>query len=265
MSRIGALEWRVFRGGLKELRLQIYERTTSPLFGSFIISWCLWNYKFIVILFSDASVITTFSLIEKVSFPSIWHIIGCGLVAPALTALAYIYLYPIPAKKVYEYSLQRQKEITEMRRRVEDETPLTLVQSRQIRLNISTQMDEHYKEIERKDSEIARLKAAISDLSAAPNEKIEEIEPAKPQKVDVNELEISPSQKNVMKLISDNGGFISNRSFAHMNPDDLLQFEYDLGELAAIGLVRGASQAGISGQKLTHDGKGYLLKIRSSA
>lgn len=49
---------------LKAAREQAADRLTSPLIGSFIVSWCLWNYRFLVILFFDATVSQTFRLIE---------------------------------------------------------------------------------------------------------------------------------------------------------------------------------------------------------
>jgi hypothetical protein len=52
---------------VKSAKAQLSERIASPLIGSFVISWCLWNYKFLVILFSASAfmwpVRETFSLV----------------------------------------------------------------------------------------------------------------------------------------------------------------------------------------------------------
>jgi len=111
---------------LKSAKAQISERIASPLIGSFVISWCLWNYKFLVILFSSASVSQTFALIDKIAFPTFWALVLNGILLPILTAVAYIFAYPYPAKYVYEFTRRRQKEINEVRQRIEDETLLTI-------------------------------------------------------------------------------------------------------------------------------------------
>lgn len=245
---------------IKELRLQIHERTSSPLLGSFLASWCFWNYKFLVILFSDASVTKTFSMIEQICFPSWWEIMGFGVFGPIVTAIAYIYVYPIPAKLVYEHSLQRQKEVAEIRQRIEDETPLTYKQYRQIRQNMSAQVEEHYKEIERRDLEIARLKSEIENHRNRKAEIPEISSVDNPKKRDAS---ISDSEIRAISLIAENGGFIPNIMFKNLTNNERLKIEYDLGELVNKQLAAPTVQDGKSGYKLTHEGKGILLKLRA--
>lgn len=49
---------------IKTVKAQLYDRVTSPLSGAFIIAWCGWNWKFIVLLISDMPVIQKFSYAE---------------------------------------------------------------------------------------------------------------------------------------------------------------------------------------------------------
>lgn len=147
----------------KNFSTQISERLTSPLSGSFVISWVLWNYKFLVILLSKNTVTTTFLLIETIVFPNIWVAITNGILFPLLTALAYIFLYPYPSKLVYKFTRERQRDISVIRQQIEDETPLTQAESRDLkRLNRQLQND-HTKELEKLEALIKELKLELAE------------------------------------------------------------------------------------------------------
>lgn len=246
---------------IKEIRLQVYERTSSPLIGSFFVAWCMWNYKFLVILFSDASISTTFRLITEISFPSLSAVIWYGAVAPLISALAYIYIYPIPAKKVYEHWQNKQKEISEIRQRIEDSIPLTNEQSRQIRLGMSRQVELHHKELEIKDAEIDRLKKIIEDLGKRTLEPFLESPVEKSPKAEV--YPITEDQLKLMEEMSSSPlGNLTDKFIASHPAEQRIKMEYDAGELVARGMAKRSVLGGVIGYELTHDGKGYLLKRR---
>lgn len=79
---------------LKSAKETIADRLASPLLGSFAVTWCLWNYKFLVILFSAAGVSQTFKLIETIAFPDTWSLIMRGTLYPLGSALLYVFAYP---------------------------------------------------------------------------------------------------------------------------------------------------------------------------
>jgi hypothetical protein len=139
----------------------VLDRLASPLLGSFSAAWCVWNYKFLVILFSDATVSQTFRLIETVAFPDAASIVGRGVVFPLLTALFYVFVYPHPARFVYEYSLQRQREANDVRRRIEAETLLTLEETRRFRAEFAKSERASQETVDRLNSEISRLKGNL--------------------------------------------------------------------------------------------------------
>lgn len=117
----------------KTLSRLIEERLSSPLLSTFIISWCLWNYRFLVILLSDASVSTTFRLIDTVAFPSTTDLLLKGLALPLATTVLYIYAYPYPSKAVYDAWRRQQQELNKIKQRYDDQQPLTIEESRQLR------------------------------------------------------------------------------------------------------------------------------------
>lgn len=60
-------------------------------------------------------------------------LLGNGLLMPLLITLAYIFIIPYPAKFVYSFWKNKQKEIQEIKQKIDDETPLTKEQSKKIR------------------------------------------------------------------------------------------------------------------------------------
>jgi hypothetical protein len=155
----------------KSVRQQIEERLTSPLMGTFAISWCLWNYKFFVILFSAASVTKTFDLINTLVFPDTSSLLLRGILYPLLTTAAYIFLYPYPARIVHRAVQLSQKRLVDDRRSIEGLTLLTIEESRQIRAEREQTEIAHVNEIDRKNKEIDRLRSelnAVRTVTPAP-------------------------------------------------------------------------------------------------
>lgn len=146
----------------KAVRTHFSERMTSPLAGAFAFSWSAWNYRLFIVIFSGESVESKFNLIDKYIFPSICSYMTNGLFYPLATALSYIFIYPYPSKMTYSFNLKKQREILEIRRKIEEETPLTLEDSRRIRSDIAVKEQSFYEELDRKEREIDRLKSQLA-------------------------------------------------------------------------------------------------------
>jgi hypothetical protein len=74
------------------LKEAVASRLASPLTSSYVISWSLWNYKLIMIVFSSNSISTTFDLIDKHIFPNATATF-MNLFAPFALAIFYLYGY----------------------------------------------------------------------------------------------------------------------------------------------------------------------------
>jgi len=98
---------------IKTLKAHLYERASSPLFGAFFVSWCLWNYRFLMVVFSSLPVQEKFQLIESTIFIDKWSYATRGSILPLITTLLVIFVYPYPAKFVYGFWRRRQKELKE--------------------------------------------------------------------------------------------------------------------------------------------------------
>lgn len=236
------------------IRSQIDERLSNPLAGSFLISWCLWNYKFFVILFSPENVVKTFELIEVIVFPDAEAMLLKGLLYPAITSAIYIFLYPYPAKYVYEFSRKRQREIAEIKRRIEEETPLTIEESRRIRAELARVESEHTEQLDKKDREIERLKSQLSSHEAAKTND----SPKAPLKTQTT---IEDSQLEILRLVEKHDGKAPEKALLKESEHSQVKTEFDLGELVNRGLIERSYRSGIRDYlyTFTHAGRSYLL------
>lgn len=241
-------------------KTQISERIASPLIGSFAISWCLWNYKFLVILFSSATVSQTFALIHAIAFPTAWSLFLNGVLLPALTAVSYIFIYPYPAKYVYEFTRRRQKEINEVRQRIEDETLLTIEESRKIRAEAFQAEKVHQEIVDRLNGEISRLKLEMTNAQADPP-------PEQSTKNDYSKQALTPTQLALLKLLEKAGGKQEEDVLIRSGKESKVKTEFDLGELVKLDLIRKRydQRAGAYIYEFLHEGRRILLESANSA
>jgi chromosome segregation ATPase len=79
-----------------------------------------------------------------------------NLFFPLFFGLFYVYVYPRISKNIYEYTLERTKELKTIKQSIEDETPLTQAEAREIRKLASTleeEKDKALKNLSKKDEE----------------------------------------------------------------------------------------------------------------
>jgi len=158
---------------INSFKAHLYDRTSNPLVGSFIFYWLVCNYKLVMVLFDgDLKVTEKFEVI-KTLYPqevfTLWSgfdiyyytLLGNGLLIPLLITLIYIFVVPYPAKNIYEFWKNKQKEIQEIKQKIDDETPLTKEQSKKIRQDMIKLEIEYENSFKRKDEEIYQLKEML--------------------------------------------------------------------------------------------------------
>ncbi|WP_289329490.1 hypothetical protein [Pseudomonas sp. 'CRE Jenny 4'] len=139
------------------IKAQLYERVTSPLLGAFLISWCIINYKLILIVLSSLSAPEKIVYIELNLFCTTSDYIFKGVIYPLAAALSLILIYPYPAAWIYRVSKTHKRHLKQIQQTIDDETPLTKDDARKIRKDAL--------EIEIKaDAELARKKNEIDNL-----------------------------------------------------------------------------------------------------
>jgi hypothetical protein len=169
---------------VKTIKSNLYDRVTSPLAGAFFISWCLWNYAVLIILFSSYEAEKKIELIQgKLT------LYDNSVLFPLITTGLFIFVYPYPARWVYSFWRKHKKELREARQEIENEELLSVEESRAYKRQIYKLREEHDREIERKDSEIETLKSEIENLKNEINQSRDRSEQDKTRKVIFDKIE----------------------------------------------------------------------------
>lgn len=245
----------------KSIKAQLYERVSSPLLASFGISWLAWNYRFVMALISSLSFNEKLAFIDTQIFPTYERVLLQGGLYPLATALLLIFVYPIPAKFVYEYWKKRQRDLKEVQQRIDDETPMSREEAREIRREALQASLEFDREIQSKSAEIARLKELIVELQQVGASKSVQvpisIEPVLPSQAD----EIDDAQAAMLDEVARASEGIQKTDLLHRVGGDSVLAEYNLGELNQRDLV--TVRYGSSGRNMvraTHAGRALLVK-----
>ena len=257
----------------KSIKSSLYDRVSSPLFGAFAISWCLINYKLLLILFSSLLAGDKIKYIESTLYPDFLTLFLFNFLYPIIASSLFIFLYPIPAKYIYEYWHSQQIKLKKIKQTIEDETPLTIEESREIRREILSLESEYETEINRKNAENNRLKELVSDLendllntknqktiSPAKQESPQPKKTAKPRKT--ASTTITEEQSEILKSIAGSGGFKNDSELISSSSFDRVKTEYLLEDLKAKGYVTyGYNSTYVTkGAELTTIGKKYAVE-----
>lgn len=249
----------------KTVKAQLYERVSSPLLGAFGISWIAWNYRFILVLVSSMPVAEKFAYIDSNIFYSYKNIFLHGTLYPLITTLSLIFIYPFPAKFVYEYWRKRQRDLKEIQQRIDDETPLTREEARELRHETLNARLEFEQELERRSAEITRLKETIKELQ--PREKTDIDRPSKksvkpiPTKVAETNNLLDEHQIKMLQEIAESGIGILKQNIISSSGKDKILAEYNLGELQTKGYISEEYRHELGGRavSVTHPGRSYLI------
>ncbi|WP_227815639.1 hypothetical protein [Nitrogeniibacter aestuarii] len=244
---------------INSIKVQLYERATSPLLGAFIISWAIWNYRFLLVIGSSIPITEKLSIIDSIIFCSPETYYMRGAIYPLVTALAFIFLYPYPARWVYGYSRHRQRELKELRQQIDDETPLTKEESREIRreaLNIERNLQS---EIDRREQDIRLLKEEIERLSANTTEKEEYSKSEDDGLKDASNL--NTEQLDVLRIVAKLGEWAPEDDVISKLRQTRVKAEFNIGELITKGFLTKNYRSGKRAQclDLTHTGRTVLV------
>jgi hypothetical protein len=248
---------------IKSIKAHLYDRATSPLFGTFAVSWFAWNYRFVVVLLVSMPVRDKFEFVSEVLYTTWFDRLGPGFLCPLATSLGFIYLYPILARPVYRYVRQQQKEMRAIKQQIEDETPLTLEESRVLRNAAFSRQRELEKQIEEKNAAIHQLKAVVTKLET-------ELAKGGPHDPHVMQAErrksgpeLSEDQIRLLQLTAQLGRadeevIIKNLGEARGR----IRVDFDLGELVRLELVeKGVYGSGSVFYVATHEGRAALIRM----
>ncbi len=145
----------------KPIKATLYKKSISPLFVALAISWSIWNYKTILIIFSSMDADKQITYIESSIYGQSWLLASLQLgVFPLITAILFILIYPHPARWIYEYSHKQQKKFKKIKQKIKEKDMLEKEESRE---NIRIEND-HDEKLTKRNDEIDRLKGVILSL-----------------------------------------------------------------------------------------------------
>lgn len=246
----------------KTVKAQLYERVSSPLLGAFTISWIAWNYRFLLVLVSSMPIAEKFAYIDNNIFNSYQNIFLHGTLYPLITTLSLIFIYPFPAKFVYEYWRTRQRELKEVQQRIDDETPLTREEARELRHEAIKARIEFEQELGRRSDEVAKLKETIKELQPIANSSpIKQAKAAQQKKVETNSAALDDNQVQMLKSIAESSNGLRVTDLIPSSGNEKIRAEYNLGELEAKAYASRDFESG-RGYVIspTHSGRSYLIK-----
>jgi hypothetical protein len=117
---------------IDSLKEQAEHRLGSPIFGSLVLSWLGWNYKYLLILATGLPIAGRFQLAEELLYPDWWHYWGRLYLGPVACSLAYIFLYPLLSIRLLSYWERRAMKMRDRRNEIQRQTLLTREESFQI-------------------------------------------------------------------------------------------------------------------------------------
>ena len=182
----------------KSISAILYERTTSPLFGTFIISWIVCNWKIVYLTFFVSEDKIEINKIDYITTNcnDMWNLIWF----PLISTFVLITIIPVFSNGAYWLSIIYNKWKVEKKKEVELSQQLTLEQSIELRKQISEQENQFEKMLSNKDLEIRQLKQII-DQNKGLKEETEYEELAKRIKSNNEELSI---YKDIVQRIRNN-------------------------------------------------------------
>lgn len=187
----------------KTIKVILYERITSPLFGTFVLAWCGWNWRIIVLFLTDSSmaVIKKFQYLDTELYPSSSVSIIHGLLLPVITTLFFIYIYPWFARKVYGYWREQQNELKKLQVEKDGEKPLTKEEAQKITNQALLSELQYQEEREKREARIKDLESLIKSLQVKNDHDLDRTENISPSRDD-NKSSLVPQQDEKLHQVN---------------------------------------------------------------
>ncbi|MDD5716967.1 MAG: hypothetical protein PHW64_04115 [Sulfuricurvum sp.] len=132
----------MFNGIKDSIKAKLYDFAYTPFMSSYVISWILFNHKYLLVYFSGSTLDNKLQYLEKCHIEFLF---------PLYIALIYVFIYPALALIFYYATLWYNKQSMAIKQRIEDETPVTQEQARELK-------HEHYKLADERDKALDKLK-----------------------------------------------------------------------------------------------------------
>lgn len=235
---------------MKTIKAQLYERAASPLLFSFCVSLVFWNLRLILIATSSLDPEAKLKFIDTTLYPTHWEWFLRCLLGPLMTSLFYIYIYPIPAKYVFEHTKKQQRALKQLQQEIDGETLLSREESRKILAELRKASIEYDSSIAERDTQIVQIKAQNEQLVAENAElKMQQLErdyPINTAPEVVQELPVAgsettmiltPNEENLLKTIAVAASGVREANLLTAEGLARVQDQFTLDKLIERGLI----------------------------
>ncbi|WP_156919303.1 hypothetical protein [Azovibrio restrictus] len=243
----------------KTIKAQLYERVGSPLFSSFAISWACWNYKFILVIISSMGAVEKLNYINTHLFNTPLDYLLNGTLLPTVTALLIIYVYPIPARHVYEYHRKKQQELKKLQHKIDGETVITKEEKWEIIESAERQKNDYESRIEKliQDNNLLKNRLAHIEQNTPPTSRTEIQKDETTPPFTNDELKIL----NIIANSTDDGTSITN--IIQMTQIGRMYVEHYVRKLEDLNLItRSLDKSHIPKYRLSEKGIEILIAAR---
>lgn len=230
----------------KSINSILYQRVTSPLFGTFFVAWLLWNWKIVY---------TTFFIDEdKIDKNKIDYIVENFndteflIWYPLLSTFILLTIIPFISNGAYWLSLKFEKWRIDNKYKIEKKQLITLEQSIQLREQIIDSERKFDSLLQNKNEEIEQLKTIIEGVNNRDNinsssiEKGSETDNVEQDVINIyNRVKKNSKLRIARKTINEyiQGGFSSLSNDANIDSNILSYYESnDLIELKENGMYK---------------------------
>lgn len=147
----------------KSLSSILYERTTSPFYGSLIVSWLLWNWRIVYLTFFISEKTLQVDKITYISnnYSNIHHIVTF----PLFSTIILLTIIPFISNGAYWLNLKFETWKKDQKNQIERKQLLTLEQSLDLREQLILQESRFENLLSDKNFEIKQLKDIIEQLN----------------------------------------------------------------------------------------------------
>lgn len=217
------------------IKAKLYDFTYTPFMGSVLISWVLFNHQYLLIYFTDFDLDKKLPLLKSYdfSYQCCNHSLPWAesFFFPLAVGLFYVYGYPQISKFFYEYTLERTKELKKVKQSIEDETPITQEEAKEIRKDLARmeeEKDKAYDSLRKKDEECKRK---VDEKSIQSNTRISTLEGQKEQlQGDLSEVQ-KALQEVHEELQKCKNNFTQSNKFLESKNDECEQLKKEIEQL----------------------------------
>lgn len=223
----------------KSLSSALYERTTSPFYGSLIITWCLWNWSILYLLFWDESKMCFYSKLNYVNTELFSF--GHFIFYPLLSTVFVLTVGNVLSSGAYWLQLYFDKWRAKKKESYDSDKRLTIEESLSLRREILEQQKSFRDSIEMKESEIELLHSQLNTLISSRN--------------DDTKVTISEISENEMKKISDDSvPQMIQRAFKLISKTNRFSFYYS----RLLGLLRNGNAVSYSSDSIAQENQNWI-------